>query len=143
MIWRDSLSDIIANSVRVDLNAMFDAGSTLNLFAGTMPASLDDADAGTLIWSAPLNDPPFDFAVDSPYYVPMDITGMNALTIIGALGTITYWRMKTNAGAVQSQGTCGTSGSDINFAPTNVITIRRNITITQFRVMLDMVEFEN
>jgi len=140
MIWRDSLADLIAFEIGTQMNAMFDAGSTLELFTGSAPASIDDADSGTLIISLTLNDPPFVPSGSFPYKAEMDVTGMNGSNV--GTGTIGYFRLKTNAGAVQCQGSCGPSGSDINFAPNAVVSGSRVITITQLDVLLDLVTFE-
>jgi len=122
---------------------MFDAGSTLEFFAGTMPASIDDADAGTLIWTKEMNDPPFEAATDEPWQVELDITGLNANNV--GTGTITYWRMKTNAGTVQAQGTCGGFGSGADFICSGggVVSGTKLITVTGFTIPLDLVPFES
>lgn len=141
MIWRDSLGDLIAFEIGQQLNAMFDAGSKLEFFAGAMPASLDDADAGTKIWTKVMNDPPFEAAEETPWRVPLDITGMSANNI--ATGTMTYWRMKTNAGTVQAQGTMGETGEDFNCSPSNLVSGSKVITVTGFTIPLNLIEFES
>jgi hypothetical protein len=140
MIWRESLADLIAAATSDQMNMMFDAGSTINLFSGTMPASIDDADAGTLIWQFTLNDPVFNAAEESPRRVEMDVTGMSGSNV--GTGTIAYYRLKTNAGTVQAQGTCGASGADINWAPSAVVAGSRVLTLLQFNVLLDLIDFE-
>jgi len=140
MIWRESLADLIGFEIGAQCNLMFDAGSTIEFFTGTMPASIDDADAGTLLVTIPLNDPPFDAAEEGPRRVDMDVTGM-AATSVGA-GTVTYWRMKTNAGAVQCQGTAGSGSVDFVMTPNDTVASGRTITVLSFRLLLDLSPFE-
>lgn len=86
------------------------AGSLLVL-TGTAPTNTTDADTGTLLATLPLSDPAFGAGSNG-------VATANAITSdtsIDATGTAGYWRIKDSDGEVHAQGTCGTSGADINF----------------------------
>lgn len=93
---------------------LIDAGTppgTLTIRTGSAPTNTTDSDSGTLLATLTFNTTAFG-AASSGVATANSITSD---TNVDASGTAGHWRIKNAAGTVIAQGTCGTSGADINF----------------------------
>lgn len=93
---------------------LIDAGTppgTLEVRTGSAPTNTTDADSGTLLATLTFSSTAFGAASNG-------VATANSITSdtnIDATGTAGHFRIKNAAGTVIMQGTCGTSGADINW----------------------------
>ena len=100
--------------------ATMDVTLTIEIRDGAIPTNCIDADVGTLLATLTFNATSFQGATDANPGATA-----NANTIIGetnapASSVATYFRCKSNAGVVVTQGEVGTSGADMNLDTTTI-----------------------
>lgn len=88
----------------------------LRILTGSAPASCGAAETGTLLAEHTLGSP-FAPAASGGVLSPTLPLNVNA----GATGTAGYWRVLTSGGTCVAQGTCGTSGADMNLNTTSLV----------------------
>jgi hypothetical protein len=119
----------VNNAVHDDLNngldTSFPAGSILEIRTGTSPG-VTAAATGTLLGSITLPTS------------PMAASAANAKAIqnlwsatAGAGGTAGYFRLKNAADTKRIDGTCGTSGADLNLSTTTIAS-GNTLTVTSY-----------
>lgn len=93
---------------------LIDAGTppgTIEIRTGSAPTNTTDADSGTLLATLTFSSTAFGAASNG-------VATANSITSdtnIDATNTAAHYRVKNAAGTVIFQGTCGTSGADINW----------------------------
>ena len=108
------ISDSARNAAVNAVAGLLDGGSSnANIYVrtGAAPTNTTDADSGTLLATLPMSDPAFGSATGGT-------AAANAITSdtnIAATGTVGHFRAKDSNGVTVLQGSCGTSGADINF----------------------------
>jgi len=117
MQWADELVEGAAEGFTDGVNGVIGSGATFTLFDGTLPADVTDPDDGTEIIVLDVPSPMFNYA-SGPDRMLL-AAAMTDTTAV--LGTMQYWRLKNSGGDVLMQGTAGTSGTDVDFTPTNVV----------------------
>jgi hypothetical protein len=119
------------NDNMADITTDLGATAYLLIYTGSPPANCGTAASGTLLASLPCSNP---FA-GSP---SGGVLSASAITseAAGASGTAGYWRLCTSSAGttVVAQGTCGTSGADLNFAGGTAFTSGQTIAVTSFQV---------
>jgi len=121
------------------MTATIGTSGVLQVFEGTLPATCELADAGTLLSTHALANPAFGGAVDGTDRATATAGSIGDDVSADATGTAQYFRMKTSAGgAVQFQGpvTITGSGGDLTFDTVN-FTAGGLVTITSFLLHLD------
>lgn len=99
---------------------LVDGGSgagTLAVRTGPPPTNVADADSGTLLATLTFSDPAFGAASSG-------VATANAITSdtnVDASGTAEHFRIKDSNAVTVMQGTCGTSGADINWDTTSFV----------------------
>lgn len=119
------ISLLAGNAAVNAVTALIDAGSPPGLFkvfTGSMPATPETADSGTLLYSTTFSNPSFG-AASSGTATANTITSTTASNT----GTAGYWRAYNAAGTCIMQGSVGTSGADINF---NTLSFLSGQTVT-------------
>lgn len=112
-----------------------DAGAgagTIAIRTGTQPTNVGDADTGTLLGTLTFSDPAFGATNSSGVATASSITSD---TNADNSGTAGHFRIKDSAGNIHSDGTCGTSGADLNF-DNNVIVAGGTIAISSMTVTI-------
>jgi hypothetical protein len=102
---------------------------TIQIRTGTQPTNVSDAPTGTLLGTCTFSATAFGSA-SSGVATASSITSD---TSADASGTAGYFVIKNGAGTNHSDGTCGTSGADMNF-DNNVIVAGGTIAITSMTV---------
>lgn len=111
-----------------------DAGSgagTLAFRTGAQPTNVGDSDTGTLLGTTTFSDPAFGSASTGVATASSITSDTNA----DASGTAGHFRIKDSNAAIHSDGTCGTSGSDINF-DNNVIVAGGTIAVSSLTITM-------
>lgn len=105
--------------------------------SGTQPASVDDTAAGTCLATIPYNDPAFGAAADAAPggQAAADVTPALQDTSADASGTAAWFRVYSGAGAAIIDGSCGTSGCDMNLDNTS-IAAGQTVTLTSHTVKM-------
>lgn len=109
-----------------------DAGSgagTIAIRTGTQPTNVGDADTGTLLGTLTFSDPAFGSAASGV----ATASAITSDTSADASGTAGHFRIKDSDSNIHSDGTCGTSGADMNF-DNNVIVAGGTIAVTSMTV---------
>lgn len=109
-----------------------DAGAgpgTVAIRTGTQPTNVGDADTGTLLGTLTFSDPAFGNSATGV----ATASAITSDTSADASGTAGHFRIKDSNAAIHSDGTCGTSGADMNF-DNNVIVAGGVIAITSMTV---------
>lgn len=109
-----------------------DAGSgagTIAIRTGTQPTNVGDADTGTLLGTLTFSDPAFGAASAGVATASAITSDTNA----DASGTAAHFRIKDSDSNIHSDGTCGTSGADMNF-DNNVIVAGGTIAISSMTI---------
>ena len=95
-----------------------DAGSGpgyIDVFSGAQPATANDAETGTKLVTFTLHDPAF--GAPATGVVTLDVsTAVEAFPI--ANGTAGWFRLKDSDGNTVLDGSCGTSGQQLNLTTT-------------------------
>lgn len=134
----------ISNAAAIRLADSFDdevnVGSTAAVIAirtGSQPANVDTAATGTLLATLTFSDPAFGAAADANPGGRITASAITDDSSADNTGTAEYFRISaTGAGADDvADGTCGTSGSDLNFN-TTAITAGSTVSITSFTVTM-------
>ncbi len=108
------ISDSARNAAVDAVAALIDGGSSnANIYirTGAAPTNTTDADSGTLLATLPMSDPAFGAASGGT----ATANAITSDTNIAATGTAGHFRAKDSDGNTVFQGSCGTSGADINF----------------------------
>lgn len=108
------ISDSARNAAVNAVAALIDGGSSngnINIRTGAAPTNTTDADSGTLLATLPMSDPAFGSASGGT----ATASPITSDTNIAATGTAGHFRAKDSDGVTVFQGSCGTSGADINF----------------------------
>jgi len=97
------------------------SGALLKIWSGTVPATCEASDTGTLLVSLPMSSTPFGTPADSGSQSV--IATANAITTTNAStgGTAAYFRVTTSGGTCVVQGLCGTSSADLNLASLTIV----------------------
>lgn len=102
MLMNATIADDDRGSAVGNINSLAGAGAVLQAWDGTPPATIGDADSGSMIVECACSNPVFGA-------VSGGITSANTITDdsdTGA-GTVTYWRLKNSGGTVVLQWTEG------------------------------------
>lgn len=108
------ISDSARNAAVNAVAALLDGGSSnanICIRTGAAPTNTTDPDSGTLLATLPMSDPAFGAAAGGT----ATANSITSDTNIAATGTAGYFRAKDSDGVTVFQGSCGTSGADINF----------------------------
>lgn len=110
---------------------LLDVGGTgtIRIRTSTQPTNVGDADSGTLLGTLTFSATAFG-ASSTGTATAATITSD---TSADASGTATQFRIYTGGGSIHSDGTCGTSGADLNF-DNNVIVAGGVIAITSLTI---------
>lgn len=106
MAARNAMCDAL-----VDLVDGGSGAGTIQIRTGAAPTNVADANSGTLLATLTFSDPAFG-AASSGVATASAITSDSS---IDATGTAGHFRIFDSAGTCIAQGSCGTSGADINF----------------------------
>lgn len=90
---------------------------TLIIRTGAPPADCAAADSGSVLATHTLGSP-FAPGASGGVLSPTLPSNVNA----SGTGTAGHWRVKTSGGTTVAQGTCGTSGADMNLNTTSLVT---------------------
>lgn len=97
-----------------------DAGAgagTIAIRTGAQPTNVGDADSGTLLGTLTFSDPAFGAAstgVATASAITSDTNADNS-------GTAGHFRIKDSNSNIHSDGTCGTSGAELNFDNATIV----------------------
>lgn len=108
------ISDSARNAAVNAVAGLLDGGSSnanITIRTGAAPANTSDPDSGTLLATLPMSDPAFGSASGGT----ATAGAITSDTNIAATGTAGHFRAKDSDGVTVFQGSCGTSGADINF----------------------------
>lgn len=111
-----------------------DAGAsagTVAIRTGAQPTNVGDADTGTLLGTLTFSDPAFGASATGTATASAITSDTNA----DASGTAAHFRIKDSNAAIHSDGTCGTSGADMNF-DNNVVVAGGTIAITSMTITI-------
>lgn len=111
-----------------DIDAGAGAG-TVAIRTGTQPTNVGDADTGTLLGTLTFSDPAFGASSTGTATASAITSDTNA----DNSGTAGHFRIKDSDANIHSDGTCGTSGADMNF-DNNVIVAGGTIAISSCTV---------
>lgn len=135
-----NISNVAAKALADCFDDQVNIGSTAANIAirdGSQPADPDSAESGTLLATLVCSDPMFGAATDADPGGLITASAITSDTSADATGTAGYFRIKaTGSGADDvADGSCGTSGSDLNFNTTS-ITSGSTVSITSFTVTM-------
>lgn len=119
--------DAATNAI-VDLIDSGGAG-TIRIRTSTQPTNVGDADSGTLLGTLTFSATAFGASSTGVATAAAITSDTNA----DASGTATQFRIYNGSAAIHSDGTCGTSGAELNF-DNNVIVAGGTIAISSFTV---------
>lgn len=119
------LCDAIVDAV--DNGASF---GHMEIRSGALPATCDDADAGTVLADINVQDPAFGAAVDNTPGAIATLAGTPLSdTSADATGTAAHFRMKDDNEVVIFQGTVGTATSDLIMTSVSIVATE-TVTLT-------------
>jgi hypothetical protein len=118
------------NNNMADITTQLSTTAYLLIYNGAAPANCGTASSGTLLASLPCSNP-FGAGPSGGVLTASTITTTNA----GNTGTAGYWRLCTSSAGttVVAQGTCGTSGADLNFTSTSLVS-GQPVAVTSFTI---------
>lgn len=119
-----------ADAIVDDIDAGSGAG-TIAIRTGAQPTNVGDADSGTLLGTLTFSDPAFGSASSgtaTASAITSDSSADNS-------GTAAHFRIKDSDANIVADGTCGTSGADLNF-DNNVIVAGGVIAISSMTVTM-------
>lgn len=111
-----SLSAALASAMADQVTAFVDAGAgpgTLKVYTGAKPATVATAASGTLLATFTFADPALAAAVAGVATADFD---PDLSATVAADGDAGWFRIADSAGVAHIDGTCGTSGADLNFS---------------------------
>lgn len=114
------ISDLARNAAVNAVTALIDAGSPpghLYIRTGSAPTNTTDSDSGTLLATLALSSTSFGAASSGTATANSITSDTNAANT----GTAGHFRIKNAAGTTIIQGSCGTSGADINFDSVSIV----------------------
>lgn len=128
----------MAKAALVALVAKFDAGGSgagyIQIRTGSAPTHCADANSGTLLGTLPLSSTSFGTPTTAAPSVATAATITNDSSA-DASGTALHFRVFDSANVCHMQGTCGTSGANMNF-DNNVIVAGGVIAITSLTLTM-------
>ena len=113
------------------ITAAVDAGAgvgVITILTGSAPLECELADTGTLLATLPMTKPSYAAGVDVNPGARITAATITS-AVAAATGTAGYYREKTSTGVCVTQGSCGTSGADMNFDSVS-IQIGAQVSIT-------------
>lgn len=117
-----SISAALASTMVGDVNTAINAGAaagTLKVYTGSKPATVATGVTGTLLATFTLADPAIGSATAGVADWDFD---PDPSTTVAADGTAGYFRVADSDGVAVMDGTCGTSGADLNFTSVTWVT---------------------
>jgi hypothetical protein len=123
-----AMCDVLVDSVDAGAGA-----GTCTIRTGSAPTNCEDADSGTLLATLTFSDPAFGAAADANPGATATASAITADSSADATNTAAHFRVKDSNGVVRFQGSCGTSGADMNFNSV-AITTGAEVSITSFTV---------
>lgn len=112
--WWDASVEAALNAICTLLN-----GGSLKIYQGTQPSYNGSLSGGTLLATLTLNA---TFAGSATASSGTGTAAANSITsgTAGASGTAQYFVLEESGGSVVMDGTCGTSGADLNLSSTSI-----------------------
>jgi hypothetical protein len=92
---------------------------TLKIYSGTVPANAAATNTGTLLATLACAATPISGYSDTGTAGRATFAAIASATAV-ATGTASFWRRQTSGSTVVDQGSCATSGSDLNLNTTSV-----------------------
>lgn len=94
------------------------ASGSLRIYSGTAPATVDTALSGNTLLAQLALSATFAPAASGGVLTANSITQDSSAD---ASGTASFFRLHTSGGTAVLQGTCGTSGADLNLVTTAIV----------------------
>ena len=101
---------------------------TVKIYSGSVPANAAATNTGTLLATLACAATPLSGFSDTGTAGRATFGAIANATAV-ATGTAAFWRRQTSGGTVIDQGSCGTSGADMNLN-TTAITVGSTVSIT-------------
>ena len=122
MALNTRISNVAAIAALDAITALLNAGGagTIEIRDGTIPTNCIDADVGTLLATLTFSATSFQGATDANPGATANANSITGETNAPASSVATYFRAKSNAGVVVTQGEVGTSGADMNLDTTTI-----------------------
>jgi hypothetical protein len=92
-------------------NTTLGTSATLLIYTGSVPASCATAASGTLLATITLQSAPFGVSTSQA----ITLAGLTLSATPSNSGNAGYFRILDGSSVCHVQGTCGTSGADLNF----------------------------
>jgi hypothetical protein len=108
------IGTVVRNAMVDSAVDLIDAGAgagTIEIRTGAPPTNVADADSGTLLATLTMTDPAFGSSATGT----ATANSITSDTNVDASGTAGHFRIKDSNAVSLFQGTCGTSGADLNF----------------------------
>lgn len=109
-------------------NEALGASPQIKIYSGSVPANADASNTGTLLATLTCAASPISGYSDTGTAARATFGTIASATAV-ATGTAAFWRRTTSGGTVIEQGSCGTSGADLNLN-TTAITSGSTVSIT-------------
>lgn len=123
------------DAILAKLNVGGTAG-VIKIFSGSMPATTETADAGTLLSTLTLSTTAFAASTDnSDGTAKATANSVTADTNAAATNTAGYFRAYSSAGTCIIQGNCGTSATDMILNTTSIVQ-HATVSVTSWTVQL-------
>lgn len=101
---------------------------TLKIYSGSVPANAAATNAGTLLATLACSATPISGYTDTGTAGRATFAAITSASAV-ATGTASFWRRQTSGAVVIDQGSCATSGSDLNLN-TTAITSGSTVSVT-------------
>lgn len=101
---------------------------TIKIYSGTVPANAAASNTGTLLATLACASTPISGYSDTGTAGRATFGSITSASAV-ATGTASFWRRQTSGATVIDQGSCATSGSDLNLN-TTAITSGSTVSIT-------------
>lgn len=111
LLIHNSMAIAAANAIADLVDGGVGSNGLMEVRSGTVPASLADADTGTMLASISFNATAFADAINAAPGGRVSVNGVPISATATATGIATYFRVKNKAGIVVIQGRCGVTGS--------------------------------
>lgn len=129
------VSNVAAKAMCDALTALVNAGGagSFRFYTGSAPTNVEDAATGTLLANLAMSSTAFGSAVDANPGATATANTISDDTDADATGSAGYFRVLSGAGTAIFQGSCGTSGADVNF---NTVAISQHgiVSVSSFTV---------